>query len=85
MIDTVSASTNNFPLVETIQLMDCQGRRGVLTDIIEPDGEDLILARIAGELVELPRALSARLWGLMGQRVVVARFGDNYRAERCVA
>lgn len=80
MIETVSPATNTFPSCETIQLNPRDLHRGVLTDIIEPDGEEIVLARINGSLIELPRDLSAQLWGLLGQRIIVARFGDKYRA-----
>jgi hypothetical protein len=81
--ETAGRPADNLPLAETICLADCQGRRGILTDIIEPDGEEIVLARVAGELVELPGQLSAQLWGLLGQRVVVARVGDCYQVGHC--
>ena len=78
MIDAL-ASVNNFP----ISLLDRKGRRGPLTSIQED--EDMILAEIAGAMVELPASLSGQLQELMGQRIVVGRFGDVYRVGRCSA
>ncbi len=55
---------------------------GKLSDVIEPDGEDFVLARIADELIELPKVLSASLWGYMGERVIVGCITGQIRAER---
>ena len=62
---SVSASINNFPGKHTgldgIRLHNCQDRWGKLADIIEPDGKNFLLARIGGELIELPESLSGQL------------------------
>jgi len=67
----VSASINNFPEpyadLSGIRLHDCQGRRGKLTDIIEPDDQDFLLAEIAGDMIELTESLSGQLQELLGQ------------------
>jgi hypothetical protein len=55
---------------------------GKLSDIIEPDGEDFVLARIADELIELPKSLSASLWGYMGEKVIVGCITGQIRAAR---
>jgi|WetSurMetagenome_2_1015567.scaffolds.fasta_scaffold1254376_2 hypothetical protein len=53
---------------------------GPLTEVAEPDGEDFLLARIAGELLELPMELSAQLRALVGLRVIVGKIAGQYRA-----
>lgn len=54
---------------------------GTLSNIIEPDDQDFLLARIAGQMVELPKSLSASLWALMGQKVIVGLLLGKHRAE----
>jgi len=67
---------------DTIRLRELDIVVGTLSDIIQPDGEDFLLARIAGELIELPKSLSASLWGYMGEKVIVGRITGQIRAER---
>jgi hypothetical protein len=67
---------------EVIRLRELDIIVGTLSDIIEPDGEDIILAEIANELIMLPKALSASLWGYMGQKVIVGLITGQIRAER---
>jgi hypothetical protein len=52
---------------------------GQLSDIVEPDGEDYLLARIAGKMMELPKSLSASLWALMGRKVVAGLILGQYK------
>jgi hypothetical protein len=54
---------------------------GSLQNIIEPDGEDFILAMVEGELLELSRALADKLRSLMGKRVIVGNVAGQIRAE----
>jgi hypothetical protein len=75
MNETVSPATKILPY--------CGGFRGQLRDIIQPDGENIVLAGIGEEWVELPRTLAPHLWQLVGQRVVVARIGEEYRVGGC--
>lgn len=74
-----AALSPSSPGAEIIRLRECEGWDGRLTDIIEPDGEDIILAEIAGRLVELPRGLSEELWALMGQKIRTARILGQIR------
>jgi hypothetical protein len=71
-----------LPSNEPIRLRECEGWHGTLSAIIEPAGEDIILARIAGVMVELPRELSAQLRALVGLRVIVGKIAGQYRAGR---
>lgn len=54
--------------------------RGKLSDIIEPDGQDIILADIAGDLVEVPKAQSPALWSMVGWRIWLACIGGQIRS-----
>jgi hypothetical protein len=54
---------------------------GQLLEVVEPDGQDFLIARIAGLLVELPKCLSESLQSMMGQKVIVGRILGIYRAE----
>lgn len=80
---------NNLPATPatlTEEILRLQERGvfiGLLSDIIEPDGEDIILARIEDTLVEVPRGLSEKLWGMVGQRAVIGLFDGQYLAGRC--
>jgi hypothetical protein len=65
---------------DIVRLHDPEIVIGKLSDIIEPDGQEFLLARIAGELIELPKPLSEQLWGLMGQKVIVGLVARLYRA-----
>ena len=86
MIESVAAASNNFPSGdEAIRLRELDIIVGTLSDVIEPDGEDFVLARIADELIELPKVLSASLWGYMGERVIVGLITGQIRAERSTA
>lgn len=91
MSETVSAPINTFSADnaaqhnEAVRLRELDIIVGTLSDLIEPDGEDFLLARIANELIELPKSLSPSLWGYMGERVIVGRITGQYRAERCSA
>jgi hypothetical protein len=67
---------------EIIRLRELEGWHGMLSDIIEPYGEDIILAEIGGHLIELPKYLSATMWGLMGQPVRVGCFDGQVRVGR---
>lgn len=53
--------------------------RGKLSDIIEPDGQDIILADIAGDLVEVPKAQSSALKSMVGWRIWLACIGGEIR------
>lgn len=64
---------------DTVILSDGDLLRGSLADIIEPDGEDILLAEIAGDLVEVPKALSSALWSLVGKRIWLACIGGKIR------
>lgn len=54
--------------------------RGILTDIIEPDGEAIILLVVAGELYEVPRSLAATLWPQVGRRIWLANLAGAIQA-----
>ena len=71
-----------LPSNEPVYLRELDIIVGKLSNVIEPDGEDFLLARIAGLLVELPKSLSAQLWALMGQKVIVGLITGQYRAGR---
>jgi len=68
-------------LVDIMQLSNNQGVRGQLKDVIEPDGEDITLAYVESFTVEVPRALSSKLWSLMQQNIVLAHIAGQFRAE----
>jgi hypothetical protein len=63
-------------------LREGMGRDGLLSDIIELDGEDFLLAKVGSVWVELPRTLSAQLWGLLGQKIRTARLDGKYRVGK---
>jgi hypothetical protein len=54
---------------------------GILSDIIEPDGEDFVLACMEGSLVAAPKALGPELWKLRSERVILANVAGKLRAE----
>ena len=53
--------------------------RGHLQEVIEPDGEDTILVDMAGDLVEVPKALSPALRPLVRKRIWLACIGGKIR------
>lgn len=75
-ISIVSPESEN----DTIILNEGDIVRGMLTDIIEPDGEDIVLPEVAGELYEVPKSLAATLWPLVGRRIWMANVGGQIQA-----
>jgi hypothetical protein len=64
-----------------IRLQEGKGCDGVLQGLVDgPTG--LIIAKIAGIKVELPRVLKSRLEPLMGQEVRIAFLLGKYHAVR---
>lgn len=69
--------SDNLPLTSILSEGDIY--RGKLADIIEPDGQDIILADIAGDLIEVPKAQSSALWSMVGWRIWLACIGGKIR------
>jgi hypothetical protein len=44
---------------------------GLLHDVVEPDGEDFVLALIEESMVRVPKGLADELWTLVGQKVII--------------
>ncbi len=77
---------------EVTRLHDHEFRIGILTDVIEPDGQDTILACMSitcphcsqqyDEVLEMPAELGEKLKALVGHRVNIAQlYGKTYAAE----
>ena len=68
--------------VEPTRLKERQVFLGYLSDVIEPDGEDIIFPLIENCMVEVPKYLAPELQKLVGKRVVIGKFDGKYRAGR---
>ena len=68
--------------VEPTRLKEGQVFLGYLSDVIEPDGEDIIFPLIENCMVEVPKYLAPELQKLVGKRVVIGKFDGKYRAGR---
>ena len=65
---------------EAVRLPDGGVVIGILEDVIEPDQRDSVLVCINGHVIEVPSCLSAQLWKMIGQRVVLAKVGGEHLA-----
>jgi hypothetical protein len=65
---------------DIIHLQEIDIAAGILTDIIEPDGQPIILACIDDMLVEAPKAMSRKLWPFIGRRICLAVVDGKFRA-----
>jgi len=74
MIEILPADSNNFPTVALEERDIVQGR---LRDATEADGR--LTARVGSWWVELPKELSEKVRGLMGQRVRIGLFDGEHR------
>ena len=64
---------------EPIGLPERSDFRGILHDVIEPDGEDIVLACIGHLIIEVPKDLAPELWELVGQKVIIGHFDGKHR------
>ena len=81
MASQVSDSISLLPSEgDAVRLPDGGLIIGILEDIIEPDDKDIILACINGHVVEVPADLSAQLWKMIGQRIVLSKVDGEHRA-----
>lgn len=67
---------------EPIRLPEKDVIWGILHDIIEPDGEDFVLACLQERMVEVPKSLAPELWALVGQKVIIGHFDGKHRVGR---
>jgi len=74
MIEIVPGDSNNFPTVALEERDIVQGR---LRAAIEVDGR--LTAQVGSWWVELPKELSEKVRGLMGQLVLVGLFDGEHR------
>jgi hypothetical protein len=74
MIEILPGDSNNFP---TVALEERDIVQGKLRDAIE--AEERTVAQIGSRWVELPKELSEKVWGLMGQWVRVGLFEGEHR------
>ena len=79
-----SAAIASMPMLvpaEIVPLQEVEFVIGTLYDVVYLDGQDTCLARIAGELIDLPLEHLAKLRGYLGKRVVVGLLLEKYRVE----
>ena len=67
---------------EPVRLEEHTSFRGMLQNVIEPKGEDFVLACIGILTIEVPKSLAPELWALLGQKVVIGLFDKKHRLER---
>ncbi len=79
MIETVSTSTNNFPII----LPECRGCIGILESAELEDGA--AIAQIDGNRYEASAEMYDELRGLIGQRTIIACITGRVRVGRCTA
>jgi hypothetical protein len=65
---------------EPIRLRELAIVGGKLCDLVEPDDEDIALAKIEDLLVEVPRSLVGPMWEPIGKRIWLAKVGGKIRA-----
>ena len=64
---------------EPVRLASGQQQRSVLQSVIEPDGEDFVLACFAERIIEVPKNLAPELRELVGQKTLVALIDGKHR------
>ena len=84
----VTPVTNILPLPSDITRLQEDIQRGhkmpfqagLLRNVIEPDGDLIVLACIDNDLIEIPKDQAAILQQLVGQRICLAIVDGKFRA-----
>jgi len=69
--DAILEKSFASPESEVIRLPTGDIFVGLLRNVLEPDGEDFVLALIEGSLVRVPKELADELWTHVGQRTII--------------